>query len=109
MWDGGQWSDVLMEEVGEVSRVLNELRHRHINAGEAKAQLRKELVQVAAMACAWAEAIDLDYEVTEARQDECRENDHNDALENEHVVFGASGHRFCGFCGALLAGPRSTR
>jgi len=55
------WSDVLMEEVGEVSKVRCEFRHERIDFAEMKEQLRAELVQVAAMACAWIDAIDMDY------------------------------------------------
>jgi NTP pyrophosphatase (non-canonical NTP hydrolase) len=48
-----------MEEVGEVAHELTydagAFAHRHAN-------LRKELIQVAAMACAWVDAIDRDEE-----------------------------------------------
>lgn len=45
---------VLMEEVGEVARWFNENRHgRDLPNGE----LRAELIQVAAMAGAWADAL----------------------------------------------------
>jgi NTP pyrophosphatase (non-canonical NTP hydrolase) len=57
-WDNPVWLPVLTEEVGEVARVLceNELG----NLGdEATVRLREELVQVAAMATAWIDAIDL--------------------------------------------------
>ena len=47
---------VLMEEVGEVARWFNENRHgRGLSTGE----LRVELIQVAAMAGAWADALTL--------------------------------------------------
>lgn len=47
---------ILMEEVGEVAREFNEARHgdRPLDVG----RLRKELIQTAAMAVAWADAID---------------------------------------------------
>jgi NTP pyrophosphatase (non-canonical NTP hydrolase) len=45
---------VLTEEVGEVARCFNEARHRPpLDA----AALREELIQVAAMAGAWADAL----------------------------------------------------
>src|SRR5688500_17036282 len=44
---------VLMEEVGEVARWFNENRRRDMPNGE----LRAELIQVAAMAAAWADAL----------------------------------------------------
>lgn len=40
---------ILVEEVGEVAKALNE--------GASREELRAELIQVAAMAAAWAEAI----------------------------------------------------
>lgn len=40
---------ILVEEVGEVAKALNE--------GATREELRDELIQVAAMAAAWAEAI----------------------------------------------------
>ena len=49
---------VLMEEVGEVARVFNEVRHGHFTRCIGYAELRKELIQVAAMATEWAEGID---------------------------------------------------
>jgi hypothetical protein len=45
---------VLTEEVGEVARALNEARHRGELDGQ---QLRRELIQVAAMATAWADVL----------------------------------------------------
>jgi NTP pyrophosphatase (non-canonical NTP hydrolase) len=58
-WDDPAWLPVLVEEVGEVARVLCEQRHgsyNHLNG--VTSHLRKELIQVAAMACAWIDAID---------------------------------------------------
>ena len=48
---------ILMEEVGEVAREFNdaEIEDRPVDG----AKLRRELIQVAAMATAWADAIPL--------------------------------------------------
>ena len=46
---------ILVEEVGEVSKEFNEARHDDRPVDEAR--LRKELIQVAAMAVAWADVI----------------------------------------------------
>jgi hypothetical protein len=46
---------ILVEEVGEVAREMNEMRHHDRWRTE---QLRKELVQVATMAVAWIAACD---------------------------------------------------
>lgn len=48
--DDGAWFAVLTEEVGEVARALCDRQPLD--------ELRGELVQVAAMACAWISAID---------------------------------------------------
>lgn len=50
--DDSRWLPVLVEEVGEVARAICD--------GETPARVREELVQVAAMALAWADAIELD-------------------------------------------------
>jgi hypothetical protein len=56
------WLAVVMEEVGEVARVVCEVRHDGDGTPawtpERRAELRGELVQTAAMVCAWVEAID---------------------------------------------------
>lgn len=54
-WDKPIWLPVVTEEIGEVARVFceNELG----NLTNARAELRKELVQVAAMVTAWIDAI----------------------------------------------------
>lgn len=57
-WDDPAWLPVLTEEVGEVARALCELALGNLQAGGARVQLAQELVQVAAMACAWADACD---------------------------------------------------
>ena len=46
---------ILLEEVGEVAKEFNEARNHNVPVD--KVALRKELIQVAAMATAWAEAI----------------------------------------------------
>lgn len=73
-WDDPAWLSVLVEEVGEVARELCEQRHDVDRAARQEsmhiagldrameltfmARLREELVQVAAMACAWIDACD---------------------------------------------------
>ena len=47
-----EWLPILVEEVGEVAHELT------YDAGFEYVNLREELVQVAAMACAWIESID---------------------------------------------------
>lgn len=67
---------ILTEEVGEVARVFNDARHRGDNGSPAMvSELRSELVQVAAVAAAWADAIpgpvggdDTPQPATEAKQ-----------------------------------------
>lgn len=46
----GAWLPILTEELGEVARAICDREPLH--------ELRSELVQVAAMACAWISAID---------------------------------------------------
>lgn len=78
---------VLMEEVGEVAREFNEWRH---TGTLNRADLRKELIQVAAMAGAWADALDrcsscgLRYE-----EPSCSRNP--ETGEGSHTVFGGVG------------------
>ncbi len=60
-WDHPRWLPVLVEEVGEVARELCERDLGTYNEEDAAtfgAMLREALVQVAAMACAWIDAID---------------------------------------------------
>lgn len=61
-FDDPMWLPVLGEEFGEVARVLCEADHSHQNMSrqDTATRLREELVQVAAMACAWIDAIDLE-------------------------------------------------
>jgi NTP pyrophosphatase (non-canonical NTP hydrolase) len=57
------WLSVLVEEVGEVARVLCDFRHSAVADSTEmhfRARLREELIQVAAMAAAWIDAIDLE-------------------------------------------------
>lgn len=49
---------ILVEEVGEVARVLNEWTLGNINDIEAQVCIKAELIQVAAMAAAWADGAD---------------------------------------------------
>jgi NTP pyrophosphatase (non-canonical NTP hydrolase) len=51
-WDEKEWLPILVEEVGEVAHLLT------YDADPNPRTLRKELVQVAAMASAWIAAID---------------------------------------------------
>lgn len=60
-WDDfDTWLSVMVEEVGEVAKVLCD--HRHLGTygsfTEMAPELRAELVQAAAMTIAWIEAID---------------------------------------------------
>lgn len=57
--DDPAWLPVLTEEVGEVARVLCEAAQGNVDGDVARQMLRDELVQVAAMACAWIDACDL--------------------------------------------------
>ena len=60
-FDDPCWVTVLTEEVGEVCMAINDHRHSsQPDFAKLKDEMRKELVQVAAMACAWIDAIDLD-------------------------------------------------
>jgi NTP pyrophosphatase (non-canonical NTP hydrolase) len=64
-WTNNEWLPVLTEEVGEVAHELTydaryeaELRKDDDPSVTRRRALRKELVQVAAMATAWIDAID---------------------------------------------------
>jgi NTP pyrophosphatase (non-canonical NTP hydrolase) len=54
------WLSVLVEEVGEVAKALCDHRHHgeYSDPAALAAELRGELVQVAAMTVAWIDAID---------------------------------------------------
>ena len=54
LWHDREWLPILVEEVGEVAHLLTYDADPH----EIVPKLRGELVQVAAMACAWIAAID---------------------------------------------------
>lgn len=53
-WTNAEWLPVLMEELGEVA---HEMTYDVQSQGKMD-RMRAELVQVAAMACAWIDAID---------------------------------------------------
>jgi len=57
-YDEPDWLPVLVEEVGEVAKVLCDHRHGLLTVDRARDDLRAELIQVAAMTVAWIEAID---------------------------------------------------
>lgn len=52
--DDGTWMAVLAEEVGEVAHELIEGRRGH----DTRRAMRQELIEVAAVAVAWIEAMD---------------------------------------------------
>lgn len=56
-WDHPDWLSVLIEEVGEAAKVLNEYRLSNKSKEETENDLTGELIQVAAMTCAWIDAI----------------------------------------------------
>jgi len=57
-WDNAEWLPILLEELGEVA---HEMTYDVPSQGKMD-RMRKELVQVAAMACAWIDSIDEGYE-----------------------------------------------
>lgn len=57
-YDEPDWLAVVVEEVGEVAKVLCDHRHGLISDDELPIRLREELVQVGAMTAAWVVAID---------------------------------------------------
>lgn len=57
-FDNPEWLPVVVEEVGEVGRALNDMRRRGRAWGALK--LREELIQTMAMCSAWVDAIDMD-------------------------------------------------
>jgi hypothetical protein len=52
-WLDGEWLPILMEELGEAAHELT----YDVGTGRRE-RLRAEMIQVAAMACAWVDAID---------------------------------------------------
>lgn len=57
-WVDPRWQAILLEEHGEVARVLCEKDLGNLSNEDYQKQLREELVQLAAMTCAWIAAID---------------------------------------------------
>lgn len=57
-WESDRWLPVLMEELGEVSRELNEWHHNNRTVEQLRDNLRSELVQHAAIVTAWIDALD---------------------------------------------------
>ena len=57
-WEHDIWSDVLGEEMGEVHRARCEHQLGNTSTLNYRGELRRELIQLAAMACAWIAAID---------------------------------------------------
>ena len=55
------WLPVVVEEVGEVAKVICDHRHGLLTDVDHRRELREELVQVGAMVAAWISAIDLAY------------------------------------------------
>lgn len=58
-YDDESWLSVLVEEIGEVAKEVCDFRHDKFDESEYMKRLREELIQVAAMAVAWIDAIDL--------------------------------------------------
>jgi NTP pyrophosphatase (non-canonical NTP hydrolase) len=56
-WNNEEWLPILMEELGEVAHELTYDSDDN-QSTDQRDRLRKELIQVAAMACAWIAAID---------------------------------------------------
>lgn len=56
-WTDKEWLPILMEEIGEVAHCLTYDAWPPAGSTQS-AEIRKELVQVAAMAIAWIESID---------------------------------------------------
>lgn len=64
-FDDPAWLPVVVEEVGEVAKVLCDEAHitpddSRYNRQRFKNDLREELIQVMAMCAAWVDAIDMD-------------------------------------------------
>ena len=56
-WDDMKRLRILIEEVGEVARAFNDWDLGLASRAETRADVRAELIQVAAMAGAWADAV----------------------------------------------------
>lgn len=59
-WDSEKSMRILVEEVGEVAKALNERDLGNLTDLEAMRELRKELVQTGAMCLVWIVNIDYD-------------------------------------------------
>lgn len=59
-WNDPSMRDILVEEVGEVARVFNEFALGNLTEQEARAELRKELVQCGAMVAAFIDNVEVD-------------------------------------------------
>lgn len=83
-FDDPDWLPVVVEEVGEVAKVICDHRHGILNDAEMMRDLRAELVQVGAMVAAWICAIDHTHcgalldEVTDKFDAECSRHPHHD-------------------------------
>lgn len=64
---------ILVEEVGEVSRELNELDLGNRTEIDYMVNLQKELLQVAAMAVTWHQKIKMKFRLIEAEKDRARD------------------------------------
>jgi len=70
-FDSPKWLPVVVEEVGEVAKIINEEADLAVtdppaaNRVRFKNDLREELIQVMAMCSAWIDAIDMDKETHE--------------------------------------------
>jgi NTP pyrophosphatase (non-canonical NTP hydrolase) len=56
-WDSDRRLRVLVEEVGEVAKAFNDHEHNKLTDGQLRREVRKELIQVAAMAASWADSV----------------------------------------------------
>jgi hypothetical protein len=61
-WWAHRRHSILSEELGEVAKVLNDYDHDKLSLLEFQSELRKELIQTAAMAKDWVAAIDGEFD-----------------------------------------------
>lgn len=59
-FDDPDWLPVLVEEVGEVTKEINDYRHGLLTFQEFRIRVEAELLQVNAMAAAWLDSVSLD-------------------------------------------------